>query len=90
MGGGGLRGCSPPIFIRKMQQVVLFSPKIVPQTISEGLKSQIFLGGHAPRPPSLELLTAAYKFSPPKVKLFPTPMHGFCNLALLWTVTGGH
>ena len=49
--------------------------KITPQTISECLKSQIFPGGHAPDPPSLELPMAAYKFSPPKVKLLPTPMY---------------
>ena len=26
-------------------------PKTVPEMISEGLKSKIFLGGHAPNPP---------------------------------------
>ena len=28
-----------------------FCPDTAPETISEGLKSKIFLGGHAPRPP---------------------------------------
>ena len=32
-------------------QLLLFHPKIAPETISDGLKSKIFLGGHAPRPP---------------------------------------
>ena len=53
--------------------------KIAPQTISEGLKSQTFQGGGGgipTDPPSLELPMAAYKFSPPKVKLLPTPLIG--------------
>ena len=32
-------------------QLLLFCPKTVPEMISEGLKSKIFLGGHAPRSP---------------------------------------
>ena len=32
-------------------QLLLFHPKIAPETISDGLKSKIFLGVHAPRHP---------------------------------------
>ena len=36
---------------QQVVQFLQFHPKIMPETISEGQKSKIFLGDHAPRPP---------------------------------------
>ena len=41
-------------------QLLLFHPKTAPKVISEGLKSNIFLGGHVPQVPNTPSVRASF------------------------------
>ena len=60
------------------------SPKITPEMISEGQKSKIFMGGHAPRPPSRCAMCALIAYWNP-----PLQLHLLCITSSDWNLLMG-